>query len=403
MLAPLRPRSPPGIGSESFMPEHIVIIGAGQSGAQAVATLRAEGFAGAHHHDRRREPIAPYQRPPLVQGLSDGHDGARPAVPETGRFLHAKRSCELILGVAATADRSRGEDVSSCRTDARSPTTSCCWPPVRACARSRAPAPILPAFTICAASPMSTRCARLFEPGKKLAIVGGGYIGLEVAAVARQARPRRHRVRGDGPADGARGFGAGFGLLCSKVHREAGVKLLLNTGVEAFEGNGKARSRPRRRKELSRRYRAGRHRRHAQRRAGARSRAWLRRRHRRERNAAKRPAIPRSSRRAIAPAISAAKARRSASNACRTPSTRPSMRRWRWSGKPSDLQRSAVVLVGPVRSEAADRRSRAADRSARRCAAIRTRANSPSSICATARSRRSKRSMPRRNIWSARS
>ena len=35
-----------------------------------------------------------------------------------------------------------------------------------------------------------------FEAGKRIAIVGGGYIGLEVAAVARQARPGCHRVRG---------------------------------------------------------------------------------------------------------------------------------------------------------------------------------------------------------------
>ena len=33
---------------------------------------------------------------------------------------------------------------------------------------------------------MSMRCGRRSRPAKKLAIVGGGYIGLEVAAVARK-------------------------------------------------------------------------------------------------------------------------------------------------------------------------------------------------------------------------
>jgi len=44
--------------------ERIVIIGAGQAGAQAVATLRAEGFAGSIQMVGD-EAYAPYQRPPL--------------------------------------------------------------------------------------------------------------------------------------------------------------------------------------------------------------------------------------------------------------------------------------------------------------------------------------------------
>ena len=44
--------------------ERIVIIGAGQAGAPALATLRAEGFAGAIQMVGD-EASAPYQRPPL--------------------------------------------------------------------------------------------------------------------------------------------------------------------------------------------------------------------------------------------------------------------------------------------------------------------------------------------------
>ncbi len=50
-----------------------------------------------------------------------------------------------------------------------------------------------------------------------------------------------------------------------QVHRAAGVKLLLNTGVEAFEGEGKLEARPRWRAGLLRgRRRAGRHRHRAE-------------------------------------------------------------------------------------------------------------------------------------------
>ena len=53
------------------MVERIVIIGAGQAGAQAIATLRSEGFDGslALIGD---EGFAPYQRPPLSKAYLAG-------------------------------------------------------------------------------------------------------------------------------------------------------------------------------------------------------------------------------------------------------------------------------------------------------------------------------------------
>src|SRR6202000_2728389 len=77
-----------------------------------------------------------------------------------------------------------------------------------------------------------------FEAGKKIAIVGGGYIGLEVAAVAKKAGlevtvfEAMDRVM-------QRAVSAPISAFYDKVHREAGVNILLNTGVEAFEGTNK--------------------------------------------------------------------------------------------------------------------------------------------------------------------
>ena len=106
-------------------------------------------------------------------------------------------------------------------------------------------------------------CSAVFAKGKRLAIVGGGYIGLEVAAVAAKhgldvtVFEAMDRVM-------ARAVSQPVSDFFDKVHRAAGVKLLLNTGVEAFEGTGTARSGARGRQDLRRRYRAGRHRRRAQ-------------------------------------------------------------------------------------------------------------------------------------------
>jgi 3-phenylpropionate/trans-cinnamate dioxygenase ferredoxin reductase subunit len=77
-----------------------------------------------------------------------------------------------------------------------------------------------------------------FETARNVAIVGGGYIGLEVAAVARKYElnvtvfEAMERVM-------QRAVSKPISDFYDKVHRGAGVNILLNTGVEAFEGKGK--------------------------------------------------------------------------------------------------------------------------------------------------------------------
>src|SRR5476651_1943277 len=82
------------------MSERIVIIGAGQSGAQAVATLRSEGFAG----DITRigdEPFAPYQRPPLSKAYLMGTMERDRLFLKPDAFYKDAR-CKLVLNVSAT-------------------------------------------------------------------------------------------------------------------------------------------------------------------------------------------------------------------------------------------------------------------------------------------------------------
>ena len=90
------------------MPEHFVIIGAGQSGAQAVATLRSEGFAGDITMVGD-EPYAPYQRPPLSKAYLMGTMERDRLFLKPDAFYKDAR-CKLIVGVAATViDRGKGE------------------------------------------------------------------------------------------------------------------------------------------------------------------------------------------------------------------------------------------------------------------------------------------------------
>ena len=78
----------------------------------------------------------------------------------------------------------------------------------------------------------------VFQAGARLAIVGGGYIGLEVAAVGAKRGldvtvfETENRLM-------ARSVSQPLSDFYAEEHRKAGVKLNLNTGVEGFEGKEK--------------------------------------------------------------------------------------------------------------------------------------------------------------------
>lgn len=76
-----------------------------------------------------------------------------------------------------------------------------------------------------------------FTPGKRLVIVGGGYIGLEVAAVA-----VKHGLDVEivefAPRVLARVAGPELSAFYEKAHRAAGVRIRLSTGVDGFISSG---------------------------------------------------------------------------------------------------------------------------------------------------------------------
>src|ERR1051325_11471437 len=217
------------------MADRIVIVGAGQAGAQAVASLRAEGHDGPLTLVGE-EPFAPYQRPPLSKAyLSSAMERERLFLKPD--VFYAEAHCELILGVGATAiDR----DAKAVRlADGR----ALVYDKLMLATGSR-----VRRIPIKGAQPPGLHYLRgiadvdamrpHFIPGAKLAVVGGGYIGLEVAAVARKLGlevsvfEALDRVM-------ARAVSHPISEFYEQVHRDAGVRFHLNTAVEAFEGEGR--------------------------------------------------------------------------------------------------------------------------------------------------------------------
>jgi 3-phenylpropionate/trans-cinnamate dioxygenase ferredoxin reductase component len=220
------------------MTDRIVVIGAGQAAAQAVATLRAEGFSGALVLIGD-EPFLPYQRPPLSKTYLMGTLERERLFLKPERF-YTESQCELVLGVSATSlDRTKktvalsdgrtiGYDRLLLATGARVRRISC-------------PGSALPGVYYLRGIADVDALRSAFGRGRRLAIVGGGYIGLEVAAVAQKSGLEvtvfeyldRLMARAVSPPVSA---------FYEKVHREAGVSILLERGVEAFEGSARLES-----------------------------------------------------------------------------------------------------------------------------------------------------------------
>ncbi|MCV2881656.1 NAD(P)/FAD-dependent oxidoreductase [Actibacterium sp. XHP0104] len=161
--------------------DHIVVIGAGQAGLSLVAKLRAQGHEGAITLIGA-ETAPPYQRPPLSKKYLLGEIGAERLYLRPEAF-YAEHDIRLITGQPVTAidraaktvtvgDQVIGYDQLALTTgsDAR-----------------HLPAGIGGALdgvhvvrTLADVDAMAPR----FTAGARVLIVGGGYIGLEAAAVA---------------------------------------------------------------------------------------------------------------------------------------------------------------------------------------------------------------------------
>ncbi|UWQ21635.1 NAD(P)/FAD-dependent oxidoreductase [Jannaschia sp. W003] len=163
--------------------EHIAVIGAGQAGSVACETLRKEGYAGrlTLWGD---EPELPYQRPPLSKAYLLG-EMERERLHFRPEAFWAERGVELHLGT-----RIEGIDTEA-RTLRHAGGTKT-WDALILATGSvpnRLPAAaggdLEGVFTI-----RTLRDIDRFEPhvreGARLLVVGGGYIGLEAAAVARK-------------------------------------------------------------------------------------------------------------------------------------------------------------------------------------------------------------------------
>jgi 3-phenylpropionate/trans-cinnamate dioxygenase ferredoxin reductase subunit len=169
----------PSVGT-SQAPRDVLIVGAGQAGAQAALSLRQGGFSGSITlvGDELRPP---YERPPLSKDYLAGEKEVERV------FLHppdfwAQRQIELVLGerVVRVAAESHGVETASGRWFGY---RSLIWAAGGAPRRLPVPGADLPGVHMIRTLAHVDALKADLANAKRVVIVGGGYIGLEAAAV----------------------------------------------------------------------------------------------------------------------------------------------------------------------------------------------------------------------------
>jgi 3-phenylpropionate/trans-cinnamate dioxygenase ferredoxin reductase component len=207
---------------------HIVIIGAGECGARAAFALRGKNFDGRITLVGAEEHL-PYERPPLSkEALLHGH--APKLVSEVDRYTEA--GIDVLTGVSAESIDAAGKSVrlsngNTLAYDQLLLTTG---------ARPR-PFPGLSGnyhrIRTLRTHGDAVEIRHALQPGKHLAVIGGGFIGLELAATARKLGADVTLVEGL-PRILTRGVPEAIAAVVAERHRAEGVEILCGAKIKGL-------------------------------------------------------------------------------------------------------------------------------------------------------------------------
>jgi 3-phenylpropionate/trans-cinnamate dioxygenase ferredoxin reductase component len=210
----------------------VVIVGAGQGGAAAAIQLRQQGFAGSILL-LGREDVPPYERPPLSKEYMLGEKEWDRLLIRPLEFW-ATKDVELMLSTEVVSVSPEGHSVQL--HDGRTISYGdLIWatggdPRLLSC-----PGADLPGVHAVRTRADADAILGELSGVTRVAIVGGGYIGLEAAAVLRKLG-KEVTLLEVLPRVLARVAGEELSAFYEAEHRAHGVDLRTGTGVEAIEG-----------------------------------------------------------------------------------------------------------------------------------------------------------------------
>jgi 3-phenylpropionate/trans-cinnamate dioxygenase ferredoxin reductase subunit len=161
----------------------VVVVGAGQAGFSACAKLRKLGHTGPLTLIGE-EAYAPYQRPPLSKGFLLG-DVAREQLFLRPSFYYEEQSIDLRTGsrVARIDRRTKAVHVADDTTYRYDVLILATGSRPRLLPDSLCPRDLKGVYYVRSLVDVDALSCEL-QPGRRLLVVGGGYIGLEIAAAA---------------------------------------------------------------------------------------------------------------------------------------------------------------------------------------------------------------------------
>ena len=210
----------------------VIIVGAGHAGGSAAAMLRQFGYQGPIRMIGE-EPIAPYQRPPLSKAWLKGEADAESLMLRPESF-YAEAGIELRLNERVTAiDRDAvavhlgsGEVLAYDHLILATGATP---------RRLTVPGADLAGVLVLRSAADAEELKAALAPGRRLAVIGGGYIGLEAAASARALGAdavvieREPRILARVACKELSDFFTGY-------HKGHGVQFRVDAVVESFTG-----------------------------------------------------------------------------------------------------------------------------------------------------------------------
>jgi NADPH-dependent 2,4-dienoyl-CoA reductase/sulfur reductase-like enzyme len=214
------------------MLHEVVVVGASLAGLRAAETLRTDGYDG-HLTVIGAESHRPYDRPPLSKKLLAGA-WEPPRIALRSEESFGDLNVDWRLGVEAT-----GLDVSAHAVHlddgSRLPYDGLILA-TGAAPRRLPQQPDLAGIHVLRTLDDSLGLRSEFDAlPQRVVVIGAGFIGLEVAATARE-RGLAVTVIEPLPAPLVRGLGARLGHALGRLHSSRGVDLRLRTGVAGFRG-----------------------------------------------------------------------------------------------------------------------------------------------------------------------
>jgi 3-phenylpropionate/trans-cinnamate dioxygenase ferredoxin reductase subunit len=215
------------------MPGGIVILGAGQAAAQLAVSLRQGGHDGPIRMVGD-EPYAPYQRPPLSKAFLKERPLADSLLLRGAHYWTDHR-VELHLGTAAAAvDRTR-KIVGLCDGRMFDYDTLVFATGTRA-RDLPLPGIDLPGVFSLRKIDDVRRLRPALDDARRIVIIGGGYIGLEVAAVMRQEGRDAVVVEAEDRVM-KRVAGETISEFFDGLHRSRGVDIRLGCRLASIDGD----------------------------------------------------------------------------------------------------------------------------------------------------------------------